>query len=112
MKMKMREDGREMKSIKSVFTLIVAAVVTLLAAGAINQTAAQRKMAPRVTGNAWSQQTGSTPRATSAFTAARDLIDDAQWAKAEQAFSQSSPSSPRRESRCGHVLDGLLRVSA
>jgi HEAT repeat protein len=93
----MREDGREMRSIKSVFTLIVAAVVTLLAAGAINQTAAQRKMAPRVTGNAWSQQTGSTPQATSAFTAARDLIDDAQWAKAEQAFSQYVSKFPKED---------------
>jgi HEAT repeat protein/TolA-binding protein len=94
--MKMRNDGREMKSIKTVFA-IVAAVVALLAAGAINQTAAQRKIAPRVTGNAWSQQTGSTPQATSAFTAARDLIDDAQWAKAEQAFSQYTSKFPKED---------------
>ena len=90
----MREDGREMKSIKSVFAL-VAAVVTLLAAGAINQTAAQRKIAPRE--NAWAQQTGSTPQATSAFTAARDLIDDAQWAKAEQAFNQYASKFPKED---------------
>jgi HEAT repeat protein len=94
--MKMREDGREMKSIKTIFA-IVAAVVTLIAAGTTNQTAAQRKVAPRVTGNAWAQQTGSTPQATSSFTAARDLIDDAQWAKAEQAFSQYVSKFPKED---------------
>ena len=92
----MRKDGNEMKSIKSVFAL-VAAVVTLLAAGAINQTAAQKKIAPRVKGNAWAQQSGSTPQATSAFTAARDLIDDAQWAKAEQAFNQYVSKFPKED---------------
>jgi len=92
----MREDGREMKSIKSIFALIVAAVVSLLAAGAFNQTAAQ-KTTPRVKGNAWAQQTGSTPQATSAFTAARDLIDDAQWAKAEQAFEQYVSKFPKED---------------
>jgi HEAT repeat protein len=94
--MKMRNDGREMKSIKTVFALI-AAVVTLIAAGAFNQTEAQRKTAPRVTENAWAQQTGSTPQATSTFTSARDLIDDAQWAKAEQAFNQYVTKFPREE---------------
>jgi hypothetical protein len=95
--MKMRNDGREMKSIKSIFA-IVAAVVIGLAAGAINQTAAQKKAAPRVKGNAWAaQQTGSTPEATAAFAAARDLIDDAQWSKAEQAFGQYLTRFPREE---------------
>jgi HEAT repeat protein len=94
--MKMRNDGREMKSIKTVFALI-AAVVTLIAAGAFNQTEAQRKTAPRVTENSWAQQTGSTPQATSAFTSARDLIDDAQWAKAEQAFNQYVTRFPKEE---------------
>ena len=93
----MRNDGREMKSIKSIFA-IVAAVVICLAAGAINQTAAQKKAAPRVKGNAWAaQQTGSTPEATAAFAAARDLIDDAQWSKAEQAFGQYLTRFPREE---------------
>jgi len=91
----MRDDGREMKSIKSVFTL-VAAVVTLIAAGALNQTAAQ-KIAPRVHGNAWAAQAGSSPQATTAFGAARDLIDDAQWAKAEQAFNQYVTRFPKEE---------------
>ena len=92
----MRNDGREMKSIKSIFAL-VAAVITFIAAGAINQTAAQKKHAPQVNGNAWTQQTGSTPQATSAFTAARDLIDDAQWAKAEQAFGQYVTKFPKED---------------
>lgn len=102
----MREDGREMKSIKSVFAL-VAAIVTLIAAGTFNQTAAQKKSASRVTGNAWTQQTGSTPQATSAFTAARDLIDDAQWAKAEQAFGQYVTKFPKEEN-----LDAALYWTA
>jgi len=93
----MRNDGREMKSIKSIFA-IVAAVVICLAAGAINQTAAQKKAAPRVKENAWAtQQTGSTPEATTAFAAARDLIDDAQWSKAEQAFGQYLTRFPKEE---------------
>src|SRR5439155_7350059 len=79
------------------FALIVAAVVTLLAAGAVNQTEAQRKIAPRVKVNAWSQQTGSTPQATTAFTAARDLVDDAQWSKAEQAFNQYVSKFPQED---------------
>jgi hypothetical protein len=96
--MKMRNDGREMKSIKSIFA-IVAAVVTFIAAGAVNQTSAQQKAAPRVTTSAWAaqQQTGSTPQATAAFTAARDLIDDAQWARAEQAFGQYVTKFPKEE---------------
>jgi len=85
-----------MKSIKSVFA-IVAAIVTFLAAGVLNQTAAQKKAAPRVTGNAWAQQTASTPQANAAFAAARDLIDAAQWAKAEQAFTQYATKFPREE---------------
>src|SRR6185369_14779345 len=93
----MRNDGREMKSIKSVFTL-VAAIVTLIAAGAINQTTAQQKAAARVNRTAWTgQQAGSTPQATAAFAAARDLIDDAQWSKAEQAFGQYVTRFPREE---------------
>jgi len=96
----MRNDGREMKSIKSIKSIfaLVAAVVICLAAGAINQTAAQKKAAPRVKGNAWAaQQTGSTPEATAAFAAARDLIDDAQWSKAEQAFGQYLTRFPKEE---------------
>ena len=93
----MRNDGREMKSIKTVFALIVAAVVTLLAAGVFNQTVAQKHAAPHIKSNAWAQQTGSTPQATSAFTAARDLIDDAQWAKAEQAFNQYVSKFPKED---------------
>src|ERR1041385_4940756 len=95
--MKMRNDGRrEMKSIKSVFA-IVAAVVVFIAAGAINQTAAQKIKDKSLKGNAWAQQSGSTPQATASFTAARDLIDDAQWAKAEKAFSQYVAQFPREE---------------
>ncbi len=94
----MRNDGREMKSIKSVFAL-VAAIITLIAAGAINQTTAQQQTAPPARRNAWAaqQQTGSTPQATAAFTAARDLIDDAQWGKAEQAFGQYVTKFPKEE---------------
>ena len=93
----MRNDGRQMKSIKSIFA-IVAAVVICLAAGAINETAAQKKAAPRVKENAWAaQQTGNTPEATTAFAAARDLIDDAQWSRAEQAFGQYVTRFPKEE---------------
>jgi HEAT repeat protein len=131
--MKMRNDGREMKSIKSLFALI-AAIITLIAAGAINQTTAQQQTAPPAKKNAWAaaqQQTGSTPQATAAFTAARDLIDDAQWGKAEQAFGQYVAKFAKEEnldaamywtayaqyqlkkySVCKHTIDKLLQAYA
>src|ERR1051326_1424790 len=91
--MKMRNDVKEMRSIKTVLGLLVAAVV-MLALGSLNQATAQKKPAK---GNAWAQQAGSTPQATSAFTAARDLIDDAQWSKAEAAFDKYVSQFPKEE---------------
>src|SRR6185503_14004539 len=37
------------------------------------------------------------PQASTAFAAARDLIDDAQWAKAEQAFGQYVTKFPKED---------------
>ena len=89
----MRNDGNEMRSSKTVLGLLVAAIITL-AVGTSNQATAQ-KVKPSV--NSWAQQTGSTPQATTAFTSARDLIDDAQWTKAEQAFSKYVSQFPKEE---------------
>jgi HEAT repeat protein len=93
--MKMRNDGNEIRSIKTLLGILVAAVA-MLAAGTLNQATAQKVKSP-VKGNAWAQQTGSTPQATTAFTAARDLIDDAQWSKAEQAFNNYASQFPKEE---------------
>jgi hypothetical protein len=74
------------------FALAFAAVLTLLAVGAVRQTAAQRFSArPKATGFA---QQGSNAAANSMFSGGRDLIDDAQWAKAEEKFAQYISSYP------------------
>ena len=83
----MRIDVTRITSVK-LFALIIAAAVIVITAGSFNQTAAQRSPR-RVKANAWApQQSTNNPQATAAFNAARDLIDDAQWTKAETAFNQ------------------------
>jgi TolA-binding protein len=93
----MRIDEAKITSVKTISALIVAALVTVIAAGSLNQTRAQR--APRhPRASAWAPQRNSNnPQANSAFSAARDLIDDAQWAKAEAAFNQYVAQYPKEE---------------
>jgi HEAT repeat protein len=83
----MRIDVTKITSVK-IPALIGAALITVIAAGSLNPASAQRSP-HRPRANAWApQQSSNNPQANSAFTAARDLIDDAQWAKAEAAFNQ------------------------
>src|SRR5215471_18542912 len=83
----MRIDVTKITSVKTISALILAAL-TVIATGSLNETTAQRlPRHPRA--SAWApQQSSNNPQANSAFTAARDLIDDAQWAKAAAAFNQ------------------------
>ncbi len=92
----MRIDVTKITSVK-ISAFIVAALITVIAAGSLNSASAQRSpRRPRA--SAWApQQSSNNPQANSAFTAARDLIDDAQWAKAEQAFSQYVSQYPKEE---------------
>src|SRR5437588_6837412 len=93
----MRIDVTKITSVKNLSALIVAALVTVIAAGSLNQASAQR-LAHRPRANAWAaQQSSNNPQANSAFSAARDLIDDAQWAKAEAAFNQYVAQYPKEE---------------
>ena len=101
----MRNDVTKMNSTKTICGLIIAAI-TLIAAGSLNRASAQR-MSHRPRTNAWTAQQNSNPQADSAFTAARDLIDDAQWAKAEQAFNQYISKYPKEDN-----LDAAMYWSA
>jgi len=92
----MRIDINQTTSVKTLFAFIVAAAVTLLACGALNQAGAQ-KLGKHPKANGWAPQASKDPQANSAFGAARDLIDDAQWAKAEAAFNQYVSQYPKEE---------------
>src|SRR5437667_12254079 len=82
------------KPISMTKTLAVAALL-LLADGAIYQTAAQQfSMRPKATKFA---QQGSNTAANAMFSGARDLIDDAQWTKAEQQFAQYLSAYPQEK---------------
>ena len=68
------------------FALALAAAFTL--AGGLIQNAAAQKYSHRPKATKFAQQGGNNAAATAVFNGGRDLIDDAQWAKAEQAFGQ------------------------
>jgi TolA-binding protein len=92
----MRIDVTKITSVKTIAALIVAALITVFAAGSLNQASAQR-VPHRPRANAWTAQQSNDPKASAAFSAARDLIDDAQWAKAEAAFNQYVAQYPKEE---------------
>ncbi len=86
--------GTKLNPIK-MFAIALAAVLTLLAVGAVRQTAAQQFSAhPKVTGFA---QQGNNATANIMFSGGRDLIDEAQWAKAEEKFAQYISSYPKEK---------------
>jgi len=125
----MRIDVAKITSVKNLSALIVAALITVIAAGSLNQTSAQH-LPRRPRANAWTQQSND-PKASSAFTSARDLIDDAQWAKAEAAFNQYVAQYPKEDNldaatywmayaeyqlknydKCKATIDKLLKIYA
>src|SRR5437870_4886487 len=85
---KMRNDVKKMNSIKRTFAVALVAAVMLMTAGVLHQATAQKLSPSTKMKNKFAQQSNSKPDASAAFSGARDLIDDAQWAKAEQAFNQ------------------------
>src|SRR5215831_10261779 len=93
----MRIDVTNITSVKSISALIVAALISVIAAGSFNQTSAQRLTRHPRANNWAAQQNSNNPQASAAFNAARDLIDDAQWAKAEAAFNQYVAQYPKEE---------------
>src|SRR5260370_12538151 len=77
------------------FAIAFAAVLTLLAVGAVRQTAAQQFSArPKATGFA---QQGNNAAANAMSSGGRHLIDEAQWAKAEDKFAQYISSYPKEK---------------
>ena len=93
----MRIDVNKFTSVKTISALIVAALINIIAAGSLNQASAQH-LPRHPKANTWAgQQNSNNNQASTAFSAARDLIDDAQWAKAEVAFNQYVSQFPKED---------------
>jgi HEAT repeat protein len=75
-------------------TMLVAVVV--MAFGLIPQASAQ-KYSHRPKPSRFTQQGSTNAAATAVFNGGRDLIDDAQWVKAEQAFAQYISQYPQEK---------------
>src|SRR5256886_5582926 len=80
----------------SSMTRMLTIAIALLVAGGTIQTATAQKFSHRQTGNKFTQQQNNEA-AESKFTAARDLIDDAQWMKAEAQFAQYVAAYPQEK---------------
>jgi len=77
-------------------TKMLTIAIALLVAGGTIQNAAAQKFSHRQAGNKFTQQQNNEA-AESKFTAARDLIDDAQWIKAETQFAQYVAAYPQEK---------------
>ncbi|HYV25380.1 MAG TPA: HEAT repeat domain-containing protein, partial [Pyrinomonadaceae bacterium] len=80
----------------SSMTKMLTIAIALLVAGGTIQNAAAQKFSHRQAGNKFTQQQNNEA-AESKFTAARDLIDDAQWIKAETQFAQYVAAYPQEK---------------
>src|SRR2546421_3244851 len=80
----------------SSMTRMLTIAIALLVAGGTIQNATAQKFSHRQTGNKFTQQQNNEA-AESKFTAARDLIDDAQWMKAEAQFAQYVAAYPQEK---------------
>src|SRR5689334_23282941 len=81
--------------LSSMTKMLIIAIALLVAGGTIQNAAAQ-KFSHRQAGNKFTQQQNNEA-AESKFTAARDLIDDAQWMKAEAQFAQYVAAYPQEK---------------
>ena len=70
-----------------ILALAIATAFILIASG-LGQNAAAQKRSHRTRPTAFAQQGSPNAAATAVFNGGRDLIDDAQWARAEEAFAQ------------------------
>ena len=79
-----------------ILTLAIATAFILIASGFGPQAAAQKR-SHRAKPAAFAQQGSSNAAATTVFNGGRDLIDDAQWTKAEEAFAQYISKYPQEK---------------
>lgn len=79
-----------------ILALAMATACTLIASG-LSQPAAAQKFSHRAKPTAFAQQGSTNAAATAVFNGGRDLIDDAQWTKAEAAFAQYISKYPQEK---------------
>src|SRR5438132_4393285 len=88
----MKYDLSKLNRIPRRLAVAVAIALALIASGVAHQATAQQYSAgPKL--NKFAQQ-GSNAAANTMFSGGRDLIDDAQWAKAEEKFAQYISAYP------------------
>ena len=88
-------DMTKLNPISKGLALAFAMALTLIAGGVVHRAMAQ-EFSPRSKQNRFAQQ-GSNNAANAMFSSGRDLIDDAQWAKAEQKFGQYVSAYPKEK---------------
>lgn len=82
--------------INRIVALAIVTTLSVIASGSIQQASAQ-KYSHRPRPNQFAQQGSANAAATAVFNGGRDLIDDAQWLKAEEAFSQYIAKYPQEK---------------
>jgi TolA-binding protein/HEAT repeat protein len=79
-----------------ILALAIATAFIIIASG-LGQEAAAQKYSHRPRANKFAQQGSNNAAATTVFNGGRDLIDDAQWTKAEEAFAQYVAKYPQEK---------------
>lgn len=79
-----------------ILALAIATAFIIIASG-LGQQAAAQKFSHRPRANKFAQQGSNNAAATTVFNGGRDLIDDAQWTKAEEAFAQYVAKYPQEK---------------
>ena len=91
----MKYNLSELNRVPRSLALAVAIALVLIASGVVHQAAAQQYSAGRKLSK-FAQQ-GSNAAANTMFSGGRDLIDDAQWAKAEEKFAEYMSAYPKEK---------------
>jgi TolA-binding protein/HEAT repeat protein len=79
-----------------ILALAIATAFVIIASG-LGQQAVAQKYSHRPKATKFAQQGSNNAAATTVFNGGRDLIDDAQWAKAEEAFAQYVAKYPQEK---------------
>ncbi len=79
-----------------ILALAIATAFILIASG-LGQQAAAQKYSHRPKATKFAQQGSANAAATAVFNGGRDLIDDAQWTKAEETFAQYISKYPQEK---------------
>ena len=82
--------------INRILALAIATAFMLIASG-LGQQAAAQKYSHRPKATKFAQQGSNNAAATTVFNGGRDLIDDAQWSRAEEAFAQYVAKYPQEK---------------